>query len=97
MSEMMNELYYILTEEIGRQCMKEEAIKVLMIRQCALMDEIMLRLGEDGEKLMDRLADLKSEMDDMQSKALFRAALCLGTKITEPWRGVYVPVQTMCP
>ena len=81
MNDIMNEIYYMLTERIGQQCMKDESVKVLLIRKCALMDEIMLRLGRDGEKLMDDWAELDSELNDRQSKALFQTALCLGTKI----------------
>ena len=81
MNDIMNEIYYMLIERIGQQCMKNESVKVLLIRKCALMDEIILRLGKDGEQLMDDLANLSAEIDDVQNKALFQASLCLGTKI----------------
>ena len=81
MTDIMNEIYYMLIERIGQQCMKDEETKVLMIRKCALIDEIILRLGENGEELMDDLADLSAELDGRQNKALFQTALCLGTKI----------------
>ena len=81
MTDIMNEIYYMLIERIGQQCMKDEETKVLMIRRCALMEEIILRLGDDGEELMDNLTDLGAELDDRQNKALFQTALCLGTKI----------------
>lgn len=81
MNDIMNEIYYMLIERIGQQCIKDESVKVLLIRKCALMDEIILRLGKDGEKLMDDLAALSSEINDLQDKALFQTALCLGTKI----------------
>lgn len=81
MNDIMNEIYYMLTERIGQQCMKDESVKVLLIRKCALINEIILRLGKDGEKLMDDLTGLSAEIDELQSKALFQTSLCLGTKI----------------
>ena len=62
MNDIMNEIYYMLTERIGQQCMKDENVKVLLIRKCALVDEIILRLGKDGEKLMDNLADFRTKL-----------------------------------
>ena len=61
--------------------MKDESVKVLLIRKCALVDEIILRLGKDGEQLMDDLTGLSAEMDDLQNRALFQTSLCLGAKI----------------
>ena len=82
MSEIMNELYYMITERIGQQSMQEQEMQLLMARKCALADEIIFRIGEDGEDLLDALAELDSKIDTILDKALFQEALHLGTQIS---------------
>lgn len=64
--------------------MQDSRRKILMIQKSALMEEIILRLGDDGEKLLVKLADLSSELDEIENKALFRASVQLGTKLAHP-------------
>lgn len=52
MSEMMDEIYYMMAEQVGQQCAHETEMKILMKRKCALIDEIMLRIGDGGEDLL---------------------------------------------
>ena len=61
MSEIMNELYYMITERIGQQSMQDKELTLLMARKCALVDEIIFRLGRDGEDLLDALTELESK------------------------------------
>ena len=82
MSEIMNELYYMITERIGQQSMQEQEMKLLMARKCALADEIIFRLGRDGEDLLDALTELESKIETIHDKALFHEALHLGTRIS---------------
>ena len=82
MSEIMNELYYMITERIGQQSMQDKELTLLMARKCALADEIIFRLGEDGEALLDAMAELDSKINAILEKALFHEALHLGTRIS---------------
>ena len=82
MSEIMNELYYMITERIGQQSMQDKELTLLMARKCALTDEIIFRIGEDGEALLDAMAELDSKINKKKKKALFHEALHLGTRIS---------------
>lgn len=82
MSEIMNELYYMITERIGQQSMQDKELTLLMARKCALTDEIIFRIGEDGEALLDAMAELDSKINAILEKALFQEALRLGTQIS---------------
>ncbi len=82
MSEIMNELYYMITERIGQQSMQDKELTLLMARKCALVDEIIFRIGEDGEALLDAMAELDSKINAILEKALFHEALHLGTQIS---------------
>ena len=82
MSEIMNDLYYMITERIGQQSMQNKELTLLMARKCALVDEIIFRLGRDGEDLLDALTELESKIETIHDKALFHEALCLGTQIS---------------
>lgn len=55
--------------------------KILMRRKSALQDEIGLRIGDDGEELLDKLADLDADIETIHDKAMFREALRLGAEI----------------
>lgn len=81
MSEFMNNIYYMMVEKIGQQCAGDTEMKILMRRKCVLIDEIILRIGENGGDLMDTMSDLDASIGDIQSKALFRAALSLGAEM----------------
>ena len=84
----MNRIYYMMTEEIGQQCARDTEVEILMRRNCALIDEIALRLGAEGEELMDGLTDLSADLETIHDKALFRAALSLGVEAARPEAGV---------
>lgn len=87
MSEIMNKIYYMVSERVGQQCAQDKDTRLLLQRKCALVDEIIFRLGADGEELMDGLTDLSAELETIQDKALFRAALSLGVEVARPRRG----------
>ena len=87
MTEMMNRIYYMVSEQIGQQCARDPEMKILMRRKCALIDEIALRIGEDGGDLVEAMSDLDASLSDIQNKALFRAALSLGVEVARPQRG----------
>ena len=46
-----------------------------------LWDEVIRRLGEDGEEIREVIRNLDLELEDIHDKALFRAALRLGAQI----------------
>ncbi len=87
MTEIMNELYYMLEDQTGQELMGDEEVKSLEGRKFALQDEVIRRLGEDGEELLEGIADLDLKLETIHDKALFRAAVQLGTELARPGRG----------
>lgn len=87
MSEMMNEIHYMMAEQVGQQCASETEMKILMRRKCALIEEIALRIGDGGEDLLDAMTNINVEMDNIQGKAMFRAAVRLGAELVRPEAG----------
>ena len=83
MSEIMNELYYMIDEWAGQQYKDDENARGLEEQKCTLEDEIARRIGEGGRELLERLAGLNLALEDIHDKALFRAALRFGTEIRE--------------
>ena len=81
MSEIMNELYYMIDEWAGQQYEMDEETKSLEERKLALQDEIARRIGENGRELVEALANLSLALDDIHDRALFRAAVSLGTEL----------------
>ena len=84
MTELINKLYYMVEDWVGQHDSQDEAIKNLEARQEALQEKIILRLGEDGQDMMETLADLNLRLETVHDQALFRAAMRLGTQIAQP-------------
>lgn len=84
MSEIMDKIYDMITEEVDEQCAQIKEVKTLLGRKCALVDEIIVRIGPEGDELMDGLTDLSAELETIHDKALFRAAVRLGAELTRP-------------
>lgn len=87
MSELMDKIYYMMVEQVGQQCARESEIKILMRQKCALMDEIVLRIGDGGEDLLDAVTNIDADLDNIQGKAMFRAAVRLGAELAGPEAG----------
>ena len=83
MSEIMNNIYYMMVEQVGQRCARETEMKILMRRKCALMDEIALRIGDGGEELLEAMTNLDADLENIQGKAMFRAAVRLGAELAE--------------
>lgn len=88
MKEIIHNLYHVVDEWADRQSLTDPKWKELSDRRSSLQDEIILRLGEDGQEMMENLADLNLKLEDFHDEALFRAAMQLGTQIAQPG-GVY--------
>ena len=86
MTKIMNKLYYMLVEQIGQENAQRQEVKALMRRKCAMLDEIALRIGEDGSDMLDELTNLDAELETIQEKALFRVAVSLGAELAQPWQ-----------
>lgn len=84
MSEIMNEIYYMIEERTGQELLDDEEVKNLEARREALWDEVIHRLGEGGEEIREVIKNLDLELDTIYEKALFRAALRLGALIVRP-------------
>lgn len=87
MEKIMNELYYMIDEWAGQQYEMDEETKSLEERKLALQDEIARRIGDGGQDMVEALANLSLELDTIHDKALFRAAVSLGTELAQPQRG----------
>ena len=84
MNKIMNELYYMIDEWAGQQYEMDEGTKCLEERKQALQEEIARRIGEDGQDMVEALANLNLELDTIHDRALFRAAVSLGTELARP-------------
>lgn len=89
MDKIIRELYYMIDDWAGQQYKDDETAKKLIERKSALEEEIKDRIGEGGQEMLEKLADLNLELENIHDKALFHAALSLGTEITEPRRGTW--------
>lgn len=86
MTEIMNKLYYMVEDQAGRELMEDEETKNLERQKFDLQDEVIRRLGEGGEELLEELAGLDLKLETIHDKALFRAAISLGTEMAQPRR-----------
>lgn len=89
MTDTLCELYYIVDDWAGQEYEQSEEVKTLMERRSCVKKEIACRLGADGQGLLDTLSDLNLSLEDIRGKALFQAALSLGTEIAQPRRGLW--------
>lgn len=87
MENIIRSLYYMVEDWMGQHESSDEETKKLMARQDALQEEIIRRLGADGQDTMEVLADLNLKLETVHDEALFRAAMQLGTEIAQPRRG----------
>ena len=81
MDKIMRELYYMIDTWAGQQYQDNEEAKTLFDRKYALEDEIVKRIGDDGQEMLETLADLNLKLEDIHDKALFQATLRFGTEI----------------
>lgn len=86
MEDIIRSLYYMVDDWMGQHKSEDEELKKLMARQAALKEEIISRLGENGQDMMETLSNLNLELEDIHDEALFRAAMELGTEIARPRR-----------
>ena len=87
MTEIIHNLFYMVDEWTDRQSIHDPEMRELLDRQEALQEKIILRLGEDGQELMEALSALNLELETIHDQALFRAAMQLGTQIAQPRQG----------
>ena len=85
MTELMNELYYMVDEWASQQDKDSGKAKDLQARLSDIEDEIELRLGEGGREMLEILNNLSLELEELHDQALFRAAMNLGTQIAQPF------------
>ena len=84
MEDIIRSLYYMVDDWMGQHKSEDEETKKLLARQDALKEEIISRLGENGQEMMEALSNLNLELEDIHDEALFRAAMQLGTQIAQP-------------
>ena len=87
MNKLIDKLYYMMEDYVGQHDLADEETKKLEAQQEALQEKIILRLGEDGQDIMEALADLNLKLETIHDQALFRAAMQLGAEIAQPRRG----------
>ncbi len=81
MSDHMRELYYMLDDWAGQQCLKDSQAGPIMERQRALMQKVQARLGENAVALLDAMAEVNQDLEDLHDRALFQAAFLLGVEL----------------
>ncbi len=86
-------IYYLLDDWVGQQVINDPEMKELLERQNALQEEIIRRLGEDGQDTMEALFNLNLELKTIHDKALFRTAMQLGTELAQPRRSPWTAEQ----
>ena len=85
--KIMNEIYYMLEDQAGQELLGDEEAKSLEDQRGALWDEVIRRLGEDGQEIQEIIRRLDLELETIHDKALFRAAVQLGTELARPKAG----------
>lgn len=93
MSEIMNELYYMVDEWAGQQYEDNEETRGLEEQKAALEEEMIRRIGPEGRGMLEELSGLRLKLEDIHDQALFRASLRLAAEIG----GVTPPMQTVRP
>ena len=83
MSEMMNEIYYMVEDQVGQELMRDEEIKCLEAQRSALWDQVIHRFGEDGKKIQEVIRNLDLDLETIHDKALFRASLRLAMEMAQ--------------
>lgn len=83
----MNEIYYMVENQAGQELMRDEEAKSLEKQRSVLWDEVIHRLGEDGQEIQEAIRELYLEWETIHDKALFRTAVSLGAELARPWRG----------
>ena len=89
MTEMIHRLYYMMEDWVGRHDLQGERPRELESQIETLQNEIVLRLGEGGQDMMETLAGLNLKLETIHDEALFRASMELGAKIARPRRGAW--------
>ena len=62
MTEILQNLYYLLDDWVGQQVINDPEMKELLERQNVLQEEIIRCLGEDGQDTMEALFNLNLEL-----------------------------------
>lgn len=88
MTEIINELYYMVEDQTGQGLMRDEEAKRLEDQRSALWDEVIHRIGEDGDEIREVIRNLDLKLETIHDKALFRAAVQLGVELARPEAGV---------
>ena len=83
MEKLIRSLYYMVEDWVGQHDLMDEETKALEARQDDLQNEIILRLGEDGQDMMEALADLNLRLETIHDQALFRASLRLAMEMAQ--------------
>lgn len=87
MSEMMNEIYYMVEDQVGQELIGDDEVKSLEDQRGALWDQVIHRFGEDGEEIREVIRNLDLKLETIHDKALFRAAVQLGAELARPEAG----------
>lgn len=82
---MIHKLYYMMEDWVDQHDLQSEKAHELEIQVEALQNKIILRLGEDGQDMMEALSDLTLRLETIHDQALFRAAMGLGAQIARPY------------
>ena len=77
MSEILNELYYMVDAWAGQQYENNEEARGIEAQRFALQEEIARRVGEGGQEMVEELSNLWLKLEDIHDEALFRASLRL--------------------
>lgn len=83
MKEIIHSLFHMVDEWTDQQYINDPEFKKISDQQGALQDEIIRRLGEGGQEMMETFADLNLKLENLHEEALFRAAMQLGTQIAQ--------------
>lgn len=87
MSEMMNEIYYMVDDQVGQELIRDEEVKSLEEQRGALWEKVIHRFGAGGEEIREVIRNLDLELETIHDKALFRAAVRLGAELSRPTEG----------
>lgn len=63
MDKIMDELYYMVEDQVGQELIRDEAVKSLEDQRRAWWDKLIHRFGEDGEEIREVIRGLDLELE----------------------------------
>ncbi len=81
MTQNLEQLYYLINDEVMRSCNFRDKLVALAEAKVVLGKRLDELCGEEGSALLDVYGQLESERQTLHEQGLFTAALSLGMEL----------------